>query len=75
MDTNITAIALKVDAARRAKGVGKLPLATAAGIPISTLTRMLSGNNDFKFSNLLRVAEALDVDPATWLRDDTGAAA
>lgn len=75
MDTNTKTIAHRVDAVRRDQGVGIPPLSAATGISVSTLTRMLSGTNDFKVSNLIRVAEALDVDPAIWLRDITGVSA
>lgn len=75
MDTNTAAIAHRVDAARRAKGVGTLPLAKATGIPRTTLTRQLAGQTDFTLAGFLRIGEALDIPRETWLRDITGVAA
>lgn len=69
MDTNTTAIAHRVEDARRAQGVEIRPLALATGIPRTTLKRMLDGHTDFGASQLVRVAHELKADAASWITD------
>ena len=75
MHTTSKAIAQRVDAVRRAKGVGTLPLSVATGIPRTTLSRQLKGETDFTVAGLIRIGEALNTPAATWLRDLPGVAA
>ena len=71
MDTKTAAIANKANEARRTQGVAIRPLSEASGVTLSTLTRMLSGESDFRVSTLLRVANALDADAGAWINEAT----
>lgn len=81
MDTNTAAVANMANEARRTRGVAIRPLSEASGVSLSTLTRMLSGENDIKISTLIRVAKALDADAGAWItealtpREDTAGVA
>ena len=57
--------AAAVEAARIEKGMTRLELSEASGIPRPTLYRRLDGHVPFDIDELERVANALGVDPVT----------
>jgi len=58
-----TAEAIK--SALETTGVKKTHIAEVTGIPYSTLNRKLAGKADFTLGDILAIAEALGVSPAT----------
>ncbi|WP_166790569.1 helix-turn-helix domain-containing protein [Cryobacterium tagatosivorans] len=54
-------VARRMEAARLSAGVALLPLAKATGIPRTTLRRHLAGLSDFKVSNVMKIAEHLNI--------------
>lgn len=64
-----------VEDARRQADVTPFALARKAGIPRSTLIRKLDGHDDFRLSELARIADALGADYSKWLRELAKAAA
>lgn len=61
--------------ARGASQVSDARLAELALIPRSSLIRKLAGVSEFKVSELIRIGDALGVEPADLLRDVSAAAA
>lgn len=59
-------LADKVAACILRSGRTKASVATAAGIPHTTFNRKINGYTEFTFGELLRIAAALDVPPATF---------
>ncbi|TFD80305.1 XRE family transcriptional regulator [Cryobacterium sp. Sr8] len=60
----------RVNAAREAAGLTVSALATATGMPVSTLRRQLLGQSDFKLSDIMRIGDHLGVSAgAAWFRD------
>lgn len=59
--------AAKVSAALEETGVSKLQLSLLAGIPYTTLGRCLMGTRDFRVSEIMRIGDALEVEPGTLL--------
>ncbi len=57
-----------------ASGLSLNALAEATGIPRTTLRRKLAGLAEFTFSELIRLAAALDSDVAAWTAGLTVAA-
>jgi transcriptional regulator with XRE-family HTH domain len=58
----LTDIATALDARRAQASVGKLKLADEAGITYRTLSKVLSGAQDFKVSTLLALADRLGLE-------------
>jgi len=65
MNQELDEVAASVQAALDDSGKSTNWLAVAAKIPYSTLSRKLDGVGEFKFSELRRIAEVLDVHPST----------
>jgi len=65
--TTAERIAQSVSQAIVTAGKSKSWLAEATGIPYSTLGRKLLGKTEFNFSELLSIAEALEISPARFV--------
>ena len=57
-------VADKVAASILRSGCSKSSVSAAVGIPSTTFNRKINGHVEFTFSELLRLAEVLDVAPA-----------
>lgn len=69
MVTNTTLVlAERVNTTRKLKEFPVLRLATATGIPKSTLKRKLDGHTDFTVPELQALSRHLDVKCSVWLR-------
>lgn len=67
MDTPTDTVAGRVAAAMRIADRSIKGTAEASGIPLTTYRRKLAGHTDFTVAELGRIADALDVAPATLL--------
>lgn len=59
-------LADKVAASILRSGRSKSSVAAASGIPATTFNRKINGHVEFTFSELMRLAEVLDVAPSTF---------
>lgn len=59
-------LADKVAASILRSGRSKSSVATAAGIPATTFNRKINGHVEFTFSELMRLADVLDIAPSTF---------
>lgn len=76
MDNNpAQEIADKVAAAILRAGRSKVSVADSVGIAPTTFNRKINGHVEFTFSELLRIARALDVSPAAFVPTSFGVAA
>lgn len=60
-------VADKVAASILRSGRSKSSVALAIGIPATTFNRKINGHVEFAFSDLLRIAEEIDVDPSAFV--------
>jgi len=58
----------RVRAARTEAGITQLELAGLAGVHETNISKLERGESDPKFSSLIRIAAALEVDPADFVR-------
>ena len=63
-----TSVAVAVRDAAHAQQMSDARLAELAFIPRSSLIRKLAGVSEFKVSELIRIGDALGIDPADFLR-------
>ncbi|MFJ2502583.1 helix-turn-helix domain-containing protein [Microbacterium sp. NPDC087592] len=56
-----------VDAAIKTAGRTKVSVSDESGIPYPTLNRKVAGKSEFSFTELLLIAECLEVSPATFV--------
>ncbi|MGU3423999.1 helix-turn-helix domain-containing protein [Microbacterium paraoxydans] len=56
-----------VDSAIKAAGRTKVSVSEESGIPYPTLNRKVAGKSEFSFTELLLIAECLDVSPSIFV--------
>lgn len=56
-----------VDAAIKTAGRTKVSVSDESGIPYPTLNRKVAGKSEFSFTELLLIAECLEVSPAAFV--------
>jgi len=69
MDTETAAIAQRLNAARRAKGVAISPLSLSTGTPYTNLQQFFAGKRDLPIGKVAQVARELNLKPSEYMPD------